>query len=212
MEERTKIPPAVSLRQTTEGDLADLLALWNDGNVMKYVGFPDGLGYDLERMRRWFERLTGCETRHHFVVEQADVRFCGETYYSVDRANRRAELDIKLCMAARGRGIASVALGKLVSVVFENEPEVDSVWVEPWDENTAAHRLYERCGFRPGPRPENLGPGPSYWERRRPDPFSNPLTEAPDGTVVEGGQPCQVFPNGWRELNQGAQAWSGVGV
>lgn len=47
----------VKLRETTGKDLDDLLALWNDGAVMQWVQFPDGLGYTIEKMRAWHEQL-----------------------------------------------------------------------------------------------------------------------------------------------------------
>ena len=46
----------VRLRSTRKEDLPELVALWNDGDVMKWVGFPAGLGYDIEKASRW---LTG---------------------------------------------------------------------------------------------------------------------------------------------------------
>lgn len=47
----------VALRSTSVSDLPDLMALWNDGRVMKWVGFPDGLGYDATSVAQWFVRL-----------------------------------------------------------------------------------------------------------------------------------------------------------
>jgi hypothetical protein len=42
----------VILRKTSEGDFPNLITLWNDGRVMKWVGFPNGLGYDLKKKRK----------------------------------------------------------------------------------------------------------------------------------------------------------------
>ena len=61
-------PPAVRVRPTTEADLPDLVALWNDGRVMRWVGFPDGLGSDLEQARGWWERTDADPDRHHGPV------------------------------------------------------------------------------------------------------------------------------------------------
>jgi RimJ/RimL family protein N-acetyltransferase len=158
---------SLSIRATTEDDLPDLGRLWNDGRVMRWVGFPDGLDYDDESLRAWFSRLQSSPTGHHFVVRDPDVGFCGELVYKVDRAHRRAELDVKLVPEAQGRGIATVALSRLIASVFEQEPDVDAVWTEPWPENRASRALYERCGLVETTRPADLGAGPSYWERRR---------------------------------------------
>lgn len=156
----------VRLRETREEDLEDLVRLWNDGRVMRWVCYPEGLGMTREDALRWLEGIRREAGRHHFVVLAAGTGFCGETYYAADAAHGRAELDIKLLPEAQGRGIATAALSSLIDLVFDREPEIDAVWVEPWPENERAQALYARCGLEPRPRPAELRPGPSYWERR----------------------------------------------
>ncbi len=158
----------VTLQRTTEADLPDLMTLWNDGRIMKWMGFPNGLGCDPEKIKDWYERLSLNSDRHHFVV-YAGVGFCGEVYYVVDKAHRRAGLDIKFMPKAQGQGLATDALKTLIRVVFESEPEIDAVWTGPSAENIAARNLYERCGLRPKPRPLDMKQGLSYWELRRED-------------------------------------------
>jgi RimJ/RimL family protein N-acetyltransferase len=156
------------IRATTEDDLSDLRRLWNDGRVMRWVGFPDGLGHDDDSLRAWYARIRADGRSRHFVVREAGVGFCGELFYDVDRLHRRAALDVKLVPEAQGRGIATAALAWLIERVFEREPDVDAVWTEPWPENRASRALYARCGLAETDRPVDLPPGPSYWERRRP--------------------------------------------
>jgi hypothetical protein len=45
----------VVIRTTTVADIPELMALWNDGRVMKWVGFPNGLGWDIIKMKDWFK-------------------------------------------------------------------------------------------------------------------------------------------------------------
>lgn len=156
----------VALRETTAADLPDLRALWNDGEVMRWVGYPSGLGMSAQQTAEWLAATSQDTTRHHFVVVEAELGFCGEAYYRVHPGGR-AELDIKLRPAAQGRGIATAALTLLIDAVFAREPEVDAVFTEPNSGNVAAERLYARCGLRPAPRPPELWPADSYWERRR---------------------------------------------
>ncbi len=157
----------VILRRTRPEDLPDLVALWNDSRVMCWVGFPEGLGVDIHWAGEWLERLQADPERHHFVLYAGEMGFCGEAYYALDRRNRRASLDIKLRPEAQGQGLATDALISLIDHIFASEPEIEAVWTEPWPENLAAQRLYARCGLQPAPRPSELGPGASYWERRR---------------------------------------------
>lgn len=156
----------VEIRPTTADDLPDLGRLWNDGRVMRWVGFPEGLGHDERSLDMWFELLQASRCARHFVIH-AEGRFCGELFYRVDAPHRRAELDVKLMPEAQGRGVASEGLGWLIERVFEREPDVDAVWTEPWPENDAARALYTRCRLVETRRPADMRPGPSYWERRR---------------------------------------------
>jgi RimJ/RimL family protein N-acetyltransferase len=159
----------LSIEATTADDLADLGRLWNDGRVMRWVGFSDGLGLDADGLREWFERLRSSRAGHHFVIRDPDLGFCGELFYRVEVGHCRAELDVKLVPEAQGRGIATAVLSWLIERVFALEPEVDAVWTEPTPENAASRALYGRCGLAETRRPDDLRPGPSYWERRRPD-------------------------------------------
>jgi RimJ/RimL family protein N-acetyltransferase len=159
----------LNIRPTDESDLNDLVDLWNDGRVMRWVGFPDGLGYDRQKAVRWLANLASNPHRHHYVIRDTAFDFCGELYYEVDAIHHMASLDIKLVPNAQGRGIATQALRVLIDLIFRSETEVDSVWVEPWPDNLAAHRLYTRCDLKPQPRPLHLGEGPSYWELKRED-------------------------------------------
>jgi len=159
----------VTIQCTTEADLLDVMALWNDGYVMKWVGFPNGLGYDMEKIRSWFDKLQLNSDRHHFVVHAEGFGFCGEVYYAVNRVHGRAGLDIKITSKAQGQGLAADALKTLIRIVFELEPGIDAVWTEPSEENIAAQKLYERCGLRSKPRPLDMEQGFSYWELQRED-------------------------------------------
>lgn len=126
----------VTIRRTTEADLPDLMTLWNDGRVMKWVGFPDGLGYDEPEIDNWLKRLRASPHCHHFVIHSKNARFCGELFYEVGELHQRAGLDIKLVPEMQGQGIATEALKRFIDFIFETEPEVEAVWTEPSAENS----------------------------------------------------------------------------
>ncbi len=153
----------VIIRTTTRDDLPALMELWNDGRVMRWVGFPKGLGCDADKIGRWLEKLESDPNRHHFSVYAPDIGFCGEVYYAMDEAHRRAGLDIKFRPEAQGRGLATDALKALIRHVFETESDADIVWTEPSNANNAARKLYARCGLEPQPRPADLWEAGSFW-------------------------------------------------
>jgi putative acetyltransferase len=152
---------------TRPEDLPALVQLWNDGRVMHWVGFPAGLGYDLEKATRWLERLNANPHRRHFIARTRQAWFCGELYYAVDPEHRRAGLDIKFRPEAQGGRRAFAALGGLIRYVFEHEPEVDAVWTEPSPLNLAARTVYWGCGMHETDRPADMEPDQPYWELTR---------------------------------------------
>jgi len=157
----------VMIRKTTEKDLLDLMNLWNDERVMKYVGHPNGLRFDLKKTRKWFKKLQRETNRHHFVVYDNDIVFCGEVYYEIDEKHKRAGLDIKFRPEAQGKGLASDALSMLIEFIFKSRPDLKAVWTEPAKENRAAQNLYRRCGLEPQSRPKDLEGDGLYWERKK---------------------------------------------
>jgi len=141
-----------TLRPTGPEDLIFLETLWNDGEVMRYVGYPKGLGIDEEGMRTWFDRLAENRgrDREHWIVEvkgepigEAFYRRCDE--YCGYRAPKMAELDLKLKPQSWGRGYGSNALRTLATYLFAQG--FKTLVVSPNLENKAALRLYERLGF-----------------------------------------------------------------
>jgi RimJ/RimL family protein N-acetyltransferase len=155
------------IKQTSQQDLPDLIRLWNDGRVMRWVGFPEGLGYDAPKIQEWFEALEQNPLRHHFVIHEDQIGFCGELFYRSDPEHQRASLDIKLLPEAQDRGIATQALTWLIATVFENEPGIEEVFTEPNHGNEKSQKLYARCGLQPRPRPKDLHPADSYWSLKR---------------------------------------------
>ena len=145
----------LSVLETNEKNLANVQRLWADGDVMQFVGFPEGLYQTDEQMRSWYGWISASRpgVNHYSVFE--DGVYCGESFYSIDPEHgNSAALDIKLFRFARGRGIASKALSYAMEEAFLHGAE--RVWVDPNPENAKAIALYERLGFERKPMPEYL--------------------------------------------------------
>ena len=145
----------ITIRETTAADLSSIQALWADGDVMQFVGFPQGLHESDERMANWFARLSSARpTKNHYCIFEDGV-YCGETFYSIDVSHgHSAAMDIKLFSFARGRGIATKALDFAIQEAFKNGAK--KVWVDPNPDNKKAIALYERLGFERKPFPDYL--------------------------------------------------------
>lgn len=137
----------IEIKETTAEDIKNIQRLWADGDVMRFVGFPDGLRQTDEEMQEWLCRISShSPTVKHFSIYE-DAEYCGEAFYEVDREhNNSAALDIKLFSFARGRGIASQALSFAIEEAFKNGAK--TVWVDPHPQNVKAIALYKRLGFK----------------------------------------------------------------
>lgn len=156
----------IIIRETGPEDLDNLQSLWNNGAVMASVGFPEGLGICSMKLEAWFERQGEDMSSRHYSVYDAEIGYCGETWYGIDREHGLAALDIKLMPEAQGRGIAAYALFHAIRAAF-SDLLVTRVYVEPDPENSRAWKLYERLGFVPAIRPDFLGPWDTYLELTR---------------------------------------------
>ena len=160
----------IEVRETTAEDIKCIQRLWADGDVMKFVGFPDGLQETDEEMREWFRWIeSGRPVLNHYSIFEDGI-YCGESFYQIDRERKSAALDIKLFGFARGRGIATAGLSHAIREAFRNGAE--TVWVDPNPENMKAIALYRRLGFQEKSFPEyliseNEEPNSIYMELRK---------------------------------------------
>lgn len=136
----------IKICETTKKDIVFVQRLWADGDVMKFVGFPDGLYETDEQMQDWYKWISSERTFvNHYCIFDDDV-YCGETFYKIDTEHdNSAALDIKLFAFARGKGIASKALSFAIDEAFKNGAK--RVWVDPNPENEKAIALYKKLGF-----------------------------------------------------------------
>lgn len=144
----------IDVKETSAKDLDDVQRLWADGDVMRFVGFPNGLIETDAEMQNWFKWIDSNRPvlNHYSIFENGE--YCGESFYEIDRKHKCAALDIKLFGFARGRGIAAAGLSYAIKEAFRNGAEI--VWVDPNPENTKAIALYKRLGFQQKAFPEYL--------------------------------------------------------
>ena len=153
----------IEIREATTEDVKNVQRLWADGDVMKYVGFPEGLSETEESIGEMILRTAAARPQRNYYAVYEDGVYCGETYYDIDEDTKSASLDIKLFRFARGRGIATKALSFAIAEAFKNGAE--TVWVDPDPENAKAIALYERLGFEKKPMPAHVIAMGEDWEK-----------------------------------------------
>jgi len=90
------------LREPTKGDFEFLKNMWQNGEVMKFVGFPSGLKQSDEKIYQWIDTAQK-NGRCKLVIEDKEShRAIGETGYRLDinypfaKGKKAAAPDIKL--------------------------------------------------------------------------------------------------------------------
>jgi RimJ/RimL family protein N-acetyltransferase len=156
----------ITIKETDQSDLLNVMKLWNDGEVMFYVGFPAGLGVTIERLQKWLSGVNQDIFRRHYSIYAEDIGYCGETFYEIDREHDLAILDIKLLPEAQGKRIAAYAFSYAIDQVFCNNLATKAC-VDPHPDNKKAWKLYAKLGFISKPGPEFLEKGPTYLEVTR---------------------------------------------
>jgi ribosomal protein S18 acetylase RimI-like enzyme len=135
------------IKETDESDLDNILSLWNDGEVMRFVGFPDGLGYDKEKMTVWYESIKQTKRFVHFSIYAEDGVYCGETGYALGKkVDENIGIDIKLLPFAQGKGIAEFSIRYIIEIM-KKENFCRTIWVDPHKDNIRAINLYKGLGF-----------------------------------------------------------------
>ena len=154
----------IRIRPARHEDLPFLQALWNDGAVMRYQGYPDGMHASEADMERWWQTAQHAHRgipslpTPHAIIETVDGAPLGELSYAID-AKSRAILDIKMSPACQQKGYAAEALRVFLHELFATAG-VTRIIVEPSPENAAARRLLARTGFLPAPTENH----PYRWE------------------------------------------------
>ena len=189
----------MEIKETTAADLKSVQRLWADGDVMKFIGFADGLIKTDEEMKDWYLWIESNRPviNHYSIFE--DGVYCGESFYAIDAAHRSAALDIKLFGFARGRGIAAAGLSHAVEEAFRNGAQ--TVWVDPNPQNTKAIALYQRLGFVQKAFPAYLLSGEEpisvYMERKRDDDPVRIATKNPGGARMKLSDIFEEKPKQW---------------
>ncbi|MDH6367803.1 MULTISPECIES: GNAT family N-acetyltransferase [unclassified Breznakia] len=146
----------IIIQKTNENDLQNIQNLWNNGEVMKYVGFPNGLQISEESIHNWYMQSKQCQDnrQNHYSIYDKELGYCGEAAFFMMKDSTLAALDIKLVPSARGKGIAFEAITYAINQAFQAGSSL--VWVDPHPDNQKAIVLYERLGFQRNEMPERV--------------------------------------------------------
>lgn len=140
---------AVYLRPAEREDIPLFVRWFNDYATSRTLGLRSPMSIAMEE--QWFERAVADQgkTGYHFVAcLRADDRPIGTIgLFDLDLNNGSAGLGISIGEPAdRGRGLGSAMLRALLGWAFAHL-RLERVWLEVYDFNPGARRVYQRVGF-----------------------------------------------------------------
>jgi RimJ/RimL family protein N-acetyltransferase len=140
---------AVYLRPAERDDLPLFVSWFNDYSMSRTLSIRAPMS--LAGEEQWFQRAVADQgkTGYHFVAcLLEDDRPIGTIgLFELDLTNGSAGLGISIGAAAdRGRGLGSDMLRALLDFSF-GHLRLERVWLDVFDFNPAARRVYARAGF-----------------------------------------------------------------
>ena len=134
----------MEIRRLRKEDLETRVAWMNNPAIYESMHFD--VPVMLDKTLEWFKGNLGSKKRADLVVEDNDeiVAFGGLT--AINREVNKAELYIFVNPNAQKGGIGTKATMLLCKYGFE-ELVLNKIYLETNEDNSAARRVYEKCGF-----------------------------------------------------------------
>ena len=111
---------------------------------MIHVGFPRGLGTDIQKIRR---QLSSPESGFHLCLLELDGRPVGEISHR-DKGNHVAFIGVKVCeLDEQGKGHGTSFIKMFLGYLFQ-DLHFEKVTLDTGLSNTRAQHVYEKIGFR----------------------------------------------------------------
>jgi len=139
----------IGARFAKNSDAPQFTAWWNDGFLMKDVGFDEGLGVRVEQLEQQFNTmmLDPKQTKILLMYDRGDHTPLGELSFGAFSAqNKSIRIGIKLCDVSRqGQGYGKEALKGFFDYLFK-QYHVNIIEIDTLATNTRAIALYESLG------------------------------------------------------------------
>ncbi len=120
--------------------------LWESGEVMRLVGYPDGLGWSEAEFNSFWPKMLNDDKSIRLALEDKSGGFLGEAMIAFPADNNLCEPDLKLLPEFWGRGLAFEAWQIILDRIGARWPEA-GILVTPNIENHRALNLYRKLGF-----------------------------------------------------------------
>ena len=127
--------------------LREIQTLWENGDVMQYVGYPDGLGKTDAYYNHLLDKLETNNNIIYTAIEGKDGAYMGEAKIAFPNDDGICKPDLKLLPEYRGKGFGFEAWNMIIDRTGCRWPDA-SLIVTPNIENKRAINMYHKLGFK----------------------------------------------------------------
>jgi len=121
--------------------------LWECGDVMRDVGYPNGLGWSDKHYREHFDIMRTSESAIYLGIRNRKGEFMGEAKIAFPDRQGNCHHDLKLMPGFWGKGFAFEAWSKMLDRAGARWPNTKAA-VTPSIDNERAIDLYLKLGFQ----------------------------------------------------------------
>jgi 2-hydroxy-3-keto-5-methylthiopentenyl-1-phosphate phosphatase len=139
--------PRIALCRIDQARQKHFESLWESGEVMRFAGYPSGLGWTRARYDQYWKAKENDKRSIHLALENSAGLFMGEAFMAFPNDNAECHHDLKLLPQFWGQGLAFEAWNIILEKAKSRWPDSTSV-VTPSIENKRAIKLYSKLGFQ----------------------------------------------------------------
>lgn len=128
-------------------DINFLVKLHNNPEVMKYVGFPKGLGTTFENEKKLTEKNYNTDNARLLIYKKDNDVCIGACKVGIPNKEGFCEVDYKLFPEFWGNGFGSEILKGLANYIFEVK-KYKGIQTTPNQKNVASQKMCEKIGMK----------------------------------------------------------------
>jgi RimJ/RimL family protein N-acetyltransferase len=128
-------------------DINFIVNLFNNPEVMKYVGFPKGLGTTFEKEKNNLQKKYNTDDAILLILKKDKNQKIGSCKIGIPNEDKFCEIDYKLLPNFQGKGYGSEILQGLAEFIFKIK-KYRGIKTDPNIDNIASQKICEKIGMK----------------------------------------------------------------
>lgn len=137
----------IMVRPVQLEDASILVKWWNDGNLMKHVGFSKGLNTNIDKVKMQISKQNDNKIKMFIIYDAINKQPIGElSFGELDLTNKSCRIGIKICeVNLQGKGYGHHSLCEFIKYLFSYY-NLEKIFIDTFLSNNRAVNLYKKIG------------------------------------------------------------------